>query len=430
MHVRRRNAYTVYLSMAAANSFFFALIFTVSIVYQVTTVGLSPLQLVLVGTTLEAAIFIFQIPTGVVADVFSRRFSVIVGTILIGLGFCVEGAIPRFEAVLLAQILWGIGVTFVSGAEEAWISDELGLERAGKAFIRASQMGSIGGLIGISFSVLMGNLALNLPILVGGAAFVVMGLILIVVMPENGFKPTPREDRSSWGQMVHTTRQGTRLLRARPILLTIIAIGLFYGLYSEAYDRLWTDHILTNFTFPLIGALAPVTWFGIMRAGAAILSLISTEFIQRRVDTTDSVAVTRVLLIMNTLVVISLAAFALAGNFWLALLTFWLFNTMRGAAGPFYTTWFNQHIESNVRATMHSLSGQVDAFGQIVGGPLLGGLASGLTAIIGLGGALRATLLAAALILTPTGALYVRTLRRRESFAEAPIAATDAEPAS
>jgi hypothetical protein len=48
--------------------------------------------------------------------------------ILIGLGFLIEGTVPRFAAVLLAQFVWGFGWTFVSEAWSAWIADEVGQE--------------------------------------------------------------------------------------------------------------------------------------------------------------------------------------------------------------------------------------------------------------------------------------------------------------
>ena len=63
--------------------------------------GLDPLQLVLVGTTLEATAFVCEIPTGVVADVYGRRLSVIIGLLLIAFGFLLEGLVPQFAAVLL-----------------------------------------------------------------------------------------------------------------------------------------------------------------------------------------------------------------------------------------------------------------------------------------------------------------------------------------
>src|SRR5438045_964943 len=128
--------------MSASKDMFFTLTFTINLVYQATTIGLNPIQLVLVGTTLEITAFIFQVPTGVFADVFSRRLSIILGTFLIGAGIILEGSVPRFEAVLAAQVLLGIGISLVSGAEEAWLSDEVGVEKAGPLFLRAAQIGS------------------------------------------------------------------------------------------------------------------------------------------------------------------------------------------------------------------------------------------------------------------------------------------------
>jgi len=410
--IKRRDANTVYLSMSAASSLFFALIFTTTLIYQVTVVGLNPLQLVLVGTVLEVTAFIFQVPTGILADLYSRRLAVIIGTILVGIGFMVEGTIARFEAVLLAQVVWGIGITFVSGAQEAWISDEVGAERVGSLFMRGSQIGSVGGLIGIGLAVLIGSVRINLPIVVGSGLYILMGMVLIFVMPETGFKPTPTEDRNSWQQMAHTIRQGIALVRLRPVLLTILLIELFFGLYSEGYDRLWTDHVLTNFTFPLAGTLPPVTWFGLMGAVAMLLSIGVTEVISRRVDTNNSRATVCVLSAVTIVEVISMIGFGLAGNFGLAVIAFWLFNVARSAGSPVFTAWINQHMDSSVRATMHSVVGQANAFGQIVGGPFVGGLTNGLTGIIGLGAALRVAMLIVGVILAAPLVLYARITRR------------------
>ncbi len=84
--MKYRNPKFVYLTASAVVGFIFSIVFTVSQIYRVQTVGLNPLQLVLVGTVLEVTAFIFEIPTGVVADMVSRRLSVIIGTFLFGLG--------------------------------------------------------------------------------------------------------------------------------------------------------------------------------------------------------------------------------------------------------------------------------------------------------------------------------------------------------
>ena len=115
----QRNPTNVYLLSSFAFSTFTQIVFVVSMLYQVETVGLNALQLVLVGTMLEISAFVFEIPTGVVADLYSRKLSVVIGFILTGLGFAAGGLAPTFEALLVWSFLWGLGWTFMSGAREA-----------------------------------------------------------------------------------------------------------------------------------------------------------------------------------------------------------------------------------------------------------------------------------------------------------------------
>src|SRR6516165_1923616 len=110
----------IYLALEAALSLFIAIYGTMTAVYRVNAAHLNPLQLTLVGTTLEGSIALLQIPTGALADTFSRRWSVIIGVFLLGAGFLLEGAFTYFVTILLAQALWGAGYCFISGAEEAW----------------------------------------------------------------------------------------------------------------------------------------------------------------------------------------------------------------------------------------------------------------------------------------------------------------------
>lgn len=128
----------VYLFIEFTASAFFSMMFVTVSLYEATVAGLTPLQLVLVGTALEISAFLFEIPTGVVADVYSRRLSIIIGYILMGVGFLVEGLFPAFLPILLAQVIWGLGYTFTSGATQAWISDEIGEEKANALFLRAT----------------------------------------------------------------------------------------------------------------------------------------------------------------------------------------------------------------------------------------------------------------------------------------------------
>src|SRR5688572_174323 len=133
-------AYATWLVYAGVWSFVGALSWTTTAVYLVREVGMSPLQLVLTGTALEVSYFILEIPTGVVADLHSRRLSLVIAAVISGLAMILTGAVPTVAAVLVAAAIWGAGWTFRSGAEDAWLADEIGAERLGLVYQRAAQL--------------------------------------------------------------------------------------------------------------------------------------------------------------------------------------------------------------------------------------------------------------------------------------------------
>ena len=415
----KRAAYSVYLFSEFTVALLFSMMFTVDGVYQVSMVGLNALQLVLVGTTLEVSAFVFEVPTGVVADVFSRRWSIIVGMFVMGLGFVVEGSFPFFAPILLAQVIWGLGYTFTSGATQAWIADEVGEEQAGGAFLRASQIGTIGALIGIVPGTLIGLLGANIPLVLGGVLLMALGAVLIVIMPERGFKPASRENRNTFQSMLHTFKRGLRVVRGKPALINILTIGLILGLYSEGFDRLWTPHVLNDITLPAIGDVQPVVWFGVIRGIGMLLGIAITEVVRRRIDTSEHGPVARAVLILIAGMVAGLLAFALTGNFAVALIAFWGFSSLRRTLGPLYTAWVNQHAESSVRATIISMSSQIDALGQILGGPLVGA--------IGLALGIPVSLTICAVVLATALPLLIRTIRLDRASAVAASAAATAD---
>ncbi len=408
--MKNRDAYIVYLILEGLFALFFYTIITVNMVYQVEVAKLNPLQLVLVGTALEVSAFLFQVPTGIIADVFSRRMSIIIGVFLTGAGFILEGSIPRFEFILLSQLGWGIGSSFISGAEEAWIADEVGEGSVGKVFLRGAQIGQCGALIGAAISVGLATFSLNLPIILGGASYLTLGIFLLFFMPEHNFQRTQHSVRPSWKSMGQTMYTGLRLVRGRPILLTILAIALFYGLYSEGFDRLWTAHLLTSFTLPALGSLKPVVWFGIIRGGVMLLSIAAAEIVRRRFDTNNNLALARLLLVMSVLQIGSVITFGLAGSFALALATYWSYSILRSMSDPLYTSWLTQNTNPAVRATIISLSGQIDAIGQIVGGPAVGAIGTLLS--------IRAALVVAGSLLSPVVLLFARAIHQSKQQAK------------
>ena len=121
-NTRRFGPYSVYLTLAFVYGLATATIFTVNLLYEFEIAKLSPLQLVLVGTVLETSYFLCQVPTGALADLYSRRLSVILGVVIIGLGFVLEGLVPNFWVIAGSMVFYGVGATFMSGAQEAWLA--------------------------------------------------------------------------------------------------------------------------------------------------------------------------------------------------------------------------------------------------------------------------------------------------------------------
>ena len=103
-------------------AFCFALMTTIFSLYHIQTAGLDPLQLVVVGAVLEGTCFLLELPTGMVADMYSRKLSLVIGLLVMGAGLVVEGLWPSFAFIVAAQVIWGGGATFLSGADVAWRS--------------------------------------------------------------------------------------------------------------------------------------------------------------------------------------------------------------------------------------------------------------------------------------------------------------------
>lgn len=403
--IQKHEARRVYLTFNAATALLNGAIFTAYSVYVVTVAHLDPLQLVLAGTALELAVFIFEVPTGVVADVYSRRLSVVIGYFIIGLGFFLTGLIPSFWPIILGQVLWGLGFTFTSGASQAWISDEIGEVEAGQTFIRVTKLEQIAGLAGVALAVVLAYISTAAPIIIGGVFYGVIGLYLLFFMPENGFHPTPAEDRSNWQRMFATFRGGLGMVRQRPALGVILGVGFFFGLYSEGYDRLSQAHMLERFDFPELGGLPLVGWFGLLTAAGMILTALATAWLEKR-ELTQPRRLAWTMIFAAFGIVISMATFALTHSFALVLALNITIRVLRHANEPLYLGWVNHRLDPQVRATVISMSSLVDAFGQIAGGPLVG--------IIAQRAGIQAGLLSSTFLLTPVIFLLISQIRLNE----------------
>ena len=397
--VNKLSAYKTYLLFSAITAMCFSLVATVMIVYHIEIVHLNPLQLILVGTTLELACFIFEIPTGIVADVYSRKLSIVIGGVLTGVGFILEGSISSFIFVLVAQIVWGLGSTFISGSLEAWIAEEEKNKDLDEIYIKGAQAGQIGAFIGIVLSTVIANFSVRLPIIVSGVLFIILALFLWLYMPENNFKPSAPGDLNTFKKMVYTFKSGLKFVKSKSIIMILLAVTLFYGLSSEGYDRLSNAHFLQDTTLPKLGNLSSVTWFGIFGILGMILSFIVMHFMAKNLKNEDNRKNGKLLLCINILYISSMLIFALTRNFSLMLIAYLATNTFRIINEPIFSAWLNGNIDYNSRATVLSINGQMNSLGQILGGPIIGIIATNISVSIGI--------VCTSLLVAPVLVLYI-----------------------
>lgn len=400
---RRLTAYPMWLSYAGLWGFVEALSWVATPIYLIRDVGLSPLQLVLAGTALEVAYSLFEVPTGIVADLYSRRLSLVVGGVVMGLGMLVVGLAPTVYGVLGGMALWGAGWTFRSGAEDAWLADETDRDTMNRAYNRGAQVGRVGRLLGLGLAVPLALTGLNVPVLVAGVVAAGISVLVVVAMPEHGFT-RPERVGSRLGQGLRTARDGARVVRGTPVLALVLGIFLVLGAWQEGFDRLWEAHLLLDVGLPGAFGLGPVAWFSLLAIGVTLVSIAVAAPLVTRWERLPQVRLARLLLGMHALLLVCAFGFALAGSWWAAAGAYLATAAVRDLTGPPFNAWLNGSItDSSLRATVLSLTSIASSAGEWGGGPALG--------LVGNRYGVRASLAVGAALLLPTVGLFARAVR-------------------
>jgi MFS transporter, DHA3 family, tetracycline resistance protein len=401
--MERWRAGRVWLAMWTVDGFLFHLDSTVYSIFLIIQVGLDPLQLVLMGTILEVSYLLFEVPTGIVADTVSRKWSIVIGYLGTGIAFVMLGSADSFGVAALSQVLYGVSATFVSGADVAWLTDEVGEEAARPLYVRSEQFFNGGALVGIAGSVALASIALRLPILVCGLGYAALGLALAFGMTE-----TRRPTRDAGAKFRHsmrvTLRDAVRQVRAHHVLLLILATAALHGASTEGWDRLSDLQLLRGIGLPSLGDLEPIVWFGILDGVGLVLGIAALAYVRRRGHLEGHGLVAKLLAFVDVLLIASVVGFAFVGSFWLAAILFWIVGGLRSLRGPVFTAWINQGLDPATRATINSMGGQADAVGQAMAGPVVGGVGRAFSVpwALSLAGLLRLPILF----------LYLRAIRR------------------
>lgn len=344
----------------------------------VVDVGLDPLQLLLLGTTKEITILLVEIPTGVVADIRSRRLSVILAFGVCGLAAMGAGLASGFAALVVTQAVWAFGTTFRSGAETAWFTDEVdSLEIVDDVLPRRGRVMAIGSIVGLLGTAgLAATAGLTTALVAVGVVLFVWAVYLRLVMPETGFERHDASARARFGQLLGEGLTAARLPGLRVLLVTAVLAGFA----SEAVDRLSVARLdeiglQAQAVDPalIMGATAVLQSLGAI----GLLALLGSRLGERRyVDA---------LVAVHVVTGIGVAVLAGVDLLWVALAGILATGTVREIArGTVVIGWTNHFTDKSNRATVHSFAGQAGSLGEISGGIGLGVLArtSGIPAAL------------------------------------------------
>ncbi|NIK60851.1 MFS transporter [Kribbella shirazensis] len=340
----------------------------VTSVYLVVDAGLSPAELVLIGSVQSAFALVFEVPAGVIADTLSRKWSLVISQVLMGTAMLATGLFESFPALLATQVLWGISWTFASGSDVALITDELGSGEINLVLARAARAQLTGAATGL---VVLGLLAWttrrDLTIVIAGVAMLSLALYVALRFTEHNFVPTRTARWSaSWG----TFRRGVTLVRRSRAILLIFAATFLVNGASDAAGRL-TQKQLLDLGLPT--APDPIAWFTALGVIGLLVGAVVLRLVTRRISGAHAATDYALAAVVGVLGML-LLAFApdpVVGAIAVVLLN----GIVTPLTRVISTIWVNTRTTADIRATTHSFLAQLEYLGEITCGLAISAIA-------------------------------------------------------
>jgi MFS family permease len=382
--------------------------------YVVVVADLSPFQLVFLGTAMELSVTVTEIPTGVFADTISRKWSIVISNVLTGVAIVVTGLVTSFPLLVASQMLWGVGYTFQSGADVAWITDELDdAARIERVLVRQARWAQIGAAVGmVVFGLVAWRTSLGTSIVIAGAGVLLFAPWVAVRFTEHGFTPT-RQNRLGEARAIF--RRGLALARSDHQILLVFAATLLVNSGAEAFDRLYPKRLVV---LGLPDQPDPVVWFTALGVATLLVGWAVLRVVERHVSGEGKA---RRLYAAGCgagaigLVVLANAPNDTVGMIGVLFVAGIAWTVIRSVS----VIWVNRRATSDVRATLQSFLTQVESTGEIIGGLTLG--------IVAQAGSITVALTCSAALLTIAA---VVVMRARAGSVPSPLAYGRARPDS
>jgi MFS family permease len=334
--------------------------------------GLSIFEVFVANAAFTAAMALFEIPTGVVADTRGRRVSFLLSEATLAVGTLAYVGVAAIHGGLLlfclAGVILGLGYTFYSGAVEAWLVDALKAtgyqHELDGVFARASIVASIAMIVGTVSGGLLGQVNLSLPYLARTALVLAAFTVGFRTMREIGFSPRTMRVQGIVGEMRKVARAGiTYGWRAPAVRLLVLESFVTWGFFSWAWYA-WQPYFLELYgknAIWLSGVIASLfALAGI--AGNALVGRLAKPGRRR----------TTILLWAAAVTTATMVATGVIRSFWVTVPIFLVGAVVGGVLQPVRQTYLHRSIPTSERATLVSFDSLMGSLGSVGGQTGLG----------------------------------------------------------
>jgi len=338
-------------------------------------------QIAMLAAIFEASILIFEMPTGIVADTYGRKISVI----LSALASVISGIFFIFFPILLgfiiAEILNGLGETLRSGALEAWLVDSLkheGKEEKVKhAFAQGTKYRIIGNLSGLILGGYLASLDITLVWVPFTIVFLILNLFLILKMKEE-YKIGKVISNRILSKISETIKKSLIVIKSQKLILALLLLALFSEFSFETISQYWQVHFNENL-------FIKTEYFGWILVISSVITILLIDKVTRLSERFKHEVSS--LVILEILFLLSLLVIALTVSPILAIIFFILLQSFASFKEPIFLDLYNKHIPSEQRATLLSFQSLVGSGGEVLAGLCIGvvALKFGLRITFGLG---------------------------------------------
>ncbi|HKO62993.1 MAG TPA: MFS transporter [Pyrinomonadaceae bacterium] len=371
MNKASRAVQRTYLTLQLFNTLAASLIWGINTLFLLDA-GLTNTEAFAANAFFTAGFVLFEIPTGVVADLKGRKVSYLLGVLTLAVSTLIYLYMWRISAAFwawaIASMLLGLGFTFFSGAFEAWLADALDHTGSKDKLESVLARGEIvEGVAMLTGSVAGGFLAqltnLGVPYVVRAGLLVLNFLFALVLMKDLGFKPSKGKQpikevkKILRGSVEHGLRNPpVRWMMFASPFMGGVSIYAFYAMQPYLL-QLYGDQSAYG-----IAGIAAAVVAGAQIAGGLLVPHIGRLFRKR----------TSVLLTAYGISVLVLALVGLVPNFWVVVSLLVLWGLMFSAVTPVRQSYLNALIPSEQRATVLSFDSLFGSTGGVVIQPVLG----------------------------------------------------------